>query len=42
MLSNGPEAWHPNPGFLFAPGAGPLFDMGPYYIADLVNLFGPV
>lgn len=36
----GPEAWHPNPDFLFATGAGPLFDMGPYYVTTLVHAFG--
>ena len=36
----GPESWHPDPEFLFAPGAGPLFDMGPYYITTLVHAFG--
>ena len=36
----GPDAWHPNPEFLFARGAGPLFDMGPYYITTLVHAFG--
>ncbi|MFZ4843217.1 Gfo/Idh/MocA family protein [Mycetocola saprophilus] len=38
----GPESWHPNPDFLFQEGAGPLFDMGPYYFTALVQLFGPV
>lgn len=38
----GPEAWHPDPDFLFARGAGPLFDMGPYYITTLVHALGPV
>ena len=38
----GPEAWHPNPDFLFAAGAGPLLDMGPYYVTTLVHAFGPV
>ena len=42
MMSSGPERWHPDPGFFFAPGAGPLFDMGPYYLTALVNLFGAV
>ncbi|TFB98712.1 Gfo/Idh/MocA family oxidoreductase [Cryobacterium adonitolivorans] len=37
----GPDAWHPNPEFLFALGAGPLFDMGPYYVTTLVHAFGP-
>ncbi|HEY3339130.1 MAG TPA: Gfo/Idh/MocA family oxidoreductase [Propionicimonas sp.] len=26
----GPDLFHPNPEFLFAEGAGPLFDVGPY------------
>jgi predicted dehydrogenase len=38
----GPERWHPNPEFLFQYGAGPLFDIGPYYLTALVALFGPV
>jgi predicted dehydrogenase len=36
----GPETWHPNPDFLYARGAGPLFDMGPYYVTTLVHAFG--
>lgn len=36
------ERWHPNPAFLFQPGGGPLLDLGPYYVASLVNLLGPV
>ena len=40
--SPGPESWHPSPEFLFAVGAGPLFDMGPYYLTALVALLGPV
>ncbi|HEX8510085.1 MAG TPA: Gfo/Idh/MocA family oxidoreductase [Propionibacteriaceae bacterium] len=40
--SAGPESWHPNPAFLFQVGAGPLFDMGPYYLTALVQQFGPV
>lgn len=38
----GPERWHPNPGIFYAPGGGPLLDLGPYYVAALVNLLGPV
>lgn len=34
--SPGPQIWHPDPEFLFRRGAGPLFDMGPYYITALV------
>jgi predicted dehydrogenase len=37
----GPQSWHPDPEFLFAPGAGPLFDLGPYYLSLLAMLFGP-
>jgi predicted dehydrogenase len=43
ILENlGPESWHPNPAFFFAPGAGPLFDMGPYYLTALAQSFGPM
>jgi predicted dehydrogenase len=38
--SPGPESWHPNPAFLFANGAGPLLDIGPYYITTLVHALG--
>ncbi|MFD1935029.1 Gfo/Idh/MocA family protein [Nonomuraea mangrovi] len=38
----GPERWHPSPEFFFKPGAGPLFDMGPYYLTALAVLLGPV
>ncbi|MBE1583674.1 Gfo/Idh/MocA family protein [Nonomuraea angiospora] len=36
------ETWHPDPRFLFQRGGGPVLDMGPYYLAILVNLLGPV
>lgn len=42
MQWQGPDLMHPNPSFLFARGAGPLFDFGPYYFTALVNLFGSV
>ncbi|WP_434994808.1 Gfo/Idh/MocA family protein [Arthrobacter sp. Ld5] len=42
MQSPGPESWHPNPAFLFQEGAGPLFDMGPYYLTTLVQTFGAI
>lgn len=41
LQSPGPESWHPNPDFLFQEGAGPLFDIGPYYFTALVQFFGP-
>ncbi|MEN6302868.1 MAG: Gfo/Idh/MocA family oxidoreductase [Armatimonadia bacterium] len=40
MLGHGPERWHPDPNFFYQPGAGPLFDMGPYYLTALTNLIG--
>ncbi|HEY0246992.1 MAG TPA: Gfo/Idh/MocA family oxidoreductase [Gryllotalpicola sp.] len=42
MQQPGPESWHPSPDFLFQEGAGPLFDVGPYYVTTLIQLFGPV
>ncbi|OHV76659.1 Gfo/Idh/MocA family protein [Rhizobium sp. LCM 4573] len=42
VMSPGMEMWHPNPGFFFLEGGGPILDLGPYYIANLVNLIGPV
>jgi len=42
LQSPGPESWHPDPAFLYADGAGPLFDIGPYYLSALVALLGPV
>lgn len=40
-LNGGPEPWHPNPFFFYKKGAGPLYDVGPYYIGDILYLFGP-
>lgn len=40
--TRGMESWHPNPAFFFARGGGPLLDIGPYYVTQLVNLLGPV
>ncbi len=42
FLCPGHERWHPAPAFYYQPGGGPVLDMGPYYITDLVNLLGPV
>ncbi|CAN5602090.1 Gfo/Idh/MocA family oxidoreductase [soil metagenome] len=42
MMSRGPESWHPDPAFFYRLGAGPMFDMGPYYLTALVHLLGPV
>lgn len=42
VMSPGMESWHPNPDFFFRPGGGPILDLGPYYLANLINLVGPV
>lgn len=42
VMSHGPEGWHPNPDFFYEPGAGPVLDIGPYYVANLIHLIGPV
>ncbi len=42
VLVGGQETWHPNPDIFFADGAGPLLDMGPYYLTAIVSLLGPV
>jgi len=42
MLGRGMEHWHPDPSFYYQTGAGPVMDMGPYYLTMLVNLIGPV
>jgi predicted dehydrogenase len=41
-VSPGHERWHPAPDFYYAPGGGPMLDMGPYYVTSLVQLLGPV
>ncbi len=42
VMNHGMEAWHPDPAFFFQPGGGPVLDLGPYYITNLVQLIGPV
>lgn len=39
---HGHEVWHPDPDFLYQEGAGPMFDMGVYYMTALISLLGPV
>jgi predicted dehydrogenase len=41
-LSSGPERWHPGPEPFHAADAGPLADMGPYYLASLTYLLGRI
>ena len=40
VMGRGPEKWGQAP-FFYDYGAGPMLDMGPYYITALVNFFGP-
>jgi predicted dehydrogenase len=42
MLAGGQETWHPNPDIFYVDGAGPLFDMGPYYLTAIAALLGPI
>ena len=42
VMSHGMEMSHPNPDFFFLPGAGPMLDIGPYYVTNLIQLLGPV
>ena len=42
MVNHGAEHWHPDPTFLYQPGAGPMLDVGVYYLTALVNLIGPI
>lgn len=42
VMSHGMESWHPNPDFFYQPGAGPVLDIGPYYVTNLIQLIGPV
>ncbi len=42
MVGPGHEAWHPQPEYYYKKGAGPLWDMGPYFLTQLVNILGPV
>ena len=42
VMGHGPEGWHSNPAFFYAPGGGPHFDLGPYFLTALVHALGPV
>lgn len=42
MISHGTETWHASPEFYYKDGAGPMLDMGPYYLTALVSLLGPI
>ncbi|WP_130837743.1 Gfo/Idh/MocA family protein [Lachnoclostridium sp. Marseille-P6806] len=40
MMNSGVETWHPEPYSYYREGGGPICDMGGYYFAALVSLFG--
>ncbi|MBR2364946.1 MAG: Gfo/Idh/MocA family oxidoreductase [Lentisphaeria bacterium] len=40
VMGRGPEKW-PHAPFFYDYGAGPMLDLGPYYITALVNMLGP-
>ncbi|MBI4026293.1 MAG: Gfo/Idh/MocA family oxidoreductase [Verrucomicrobia bacterium] len=42
MFHGRPEIWHPNPAPFFAPGAGPMLDVGCYPLNVLTTILGPV
>jgi len=42
LVCHGHEAWHPAPEFYYKKGAGPMMDMGPYYLTAMVSLLGPI
>jgi len=42
FYSHGMEDWHPSPDFFYQPGGGPVLDMGPYYVSNLIQFLGPV
>lgn len=37
----GYEYWHPAVDAFYSPGAGPMLDIGPYLVTNMVNFFGP-
>jgi len=41
-LNHGMEHWHPDPYFFYQSGAGPMFDIGPYYLTALIAMMGPI
>jgi predicted dehydrogenase len=42
ILYHGADSWHPNPSFFYQPGGGPAHDVGPYFLAAMITLFGPI
>ncbi len=42
FATHGMETWHPNPVFFYKRGGGPILDIGPYPVTQLVHLLGPI
>jgi predicted dehydrogenase len=42
VMTKGMEHWHPSPAVFYQKGAGPVLDLGPYYVSALTALLGPV
>jgi predicted dehydrogenase len=42
VSEHGYEAWHPDVASFYRKGGGPVLDLGPYYVATLVAILGPV
>ena len=43
IMYHGADDWHPNPAFFYRePGGGPIHDVGPYFLAALMVLLGPI
>ena len=40
--THGNENWHPEPWFYYQKGAGPMQDMGAYYLSVLIAMMGPI
>ena len=42
MMYSMVELWHPNPEPFYQEGGGPVYDMGGYYLTEIISLFGSV
>jgi predicted dehydrogenase len=42
VTEHGYETWHPEVSSFYRKGGGPVLDLGPYYVATLVAMLGPV
>src|SRR5258708_10809818 len=42
VMAKGMQHWHPNPALFYQKGAGPMLDLGPYYVSAVTALLGPL